>query len=144
MATKKSKSSPDLFIGIDLHEQRWHVTITTGDVELFSGNIAGQWVALRRILDRYKGHRMHAVYEAGYFGFWLYDRLIEYGCDCLVTPPSLVPKESGNRVKTDRRASSKLAHLVTKGLLKKVWIPSQEECYHRQVILTESISKISA
>jgi glucan biosynthesis protein C len=24
------------------------------------------------------GHRVQAVYEAGYFGFWLYDRLVEY------------------------------------------------------------------
>lgn len=134
MAAKKGKGSLDLFIGIDLHKQRWHVTITTGDVELFSGNIPGQWVALRRILDRYQGHRMHAVYEAGYFGFWLYDRLMEYGCDCLVTPPSLVPKESGNRVKTDRRDSRKLAHLMAKGLLKKVWVPSEEARFHRQVI----------
>jgi len=126
MAAKKGKGSLDLFLGIDLHKQRWHVTITTGDVELFSGSIPGQWMALRRILDRHKGHRIHAVYEAGYVGFWLYDRLIEYGCDCLVTPPSLVPKESGNRVKTDRRDSRKLAHLLAKGLLKRYGSPAKK------------------
>ena len=43
-------------------------------------------------------------------------------------------KEYGNRVKTDRRDSSKLAHLLAKGLLKRVWVPSEEELYHRQVI----------
>jgi hypothetical protein len=42
---------------------------------------------------------------------------------CLVTPPSLVPQEYGNRVKTDRRDSRKLAHLLAKGLLKRVWYP---------------------
>jgi transposase len=51
-----------------------------------------------------------------------------------VTPPSLVPQEYGNRVKTDRRDSRKLAHLLAKGLLKRVWVPSEEELYHRQVI----------
>jgi transposase len=144
MAAKKGKGNLDLFIGIGLHNQRWHVTITTGDVELFGGSIPGQWVALHRILDRCQGPRIHAVYEAGYFGFWLYDQLMAYGCDCLVTPPSRVPKESGNRVKTDRRDSRKLAHLVAKGLLKKVWVPREEKRFHRQVILTEGISKISA
>jgi transposase len=69
---------------------------------------------------------------------------MEYGCDCVVTTPSLVPKESGNRVKTDRRDSRKLAHLMAKGLLKKVWVPREEKRFHRQVILTEGISKISA
>ncbi len=75
-----------------------------------------------------------AVYEAGYFGFRLHDRLVDQGVSCIVTPPSLIPSEYGNRVKTDRRDSSKLAHLLAKGMLKRVWVPSEEELYHRQVI----------
>jgi transposase len=74
------------------------------------------------------------VYEAGCFGFWLHDRLIEHGVDCMITPPSLIPQESGNRVKTDRRDSRKLAHLLAKGLLKRVFVPGKKECYHRQVV----------
>ena len=35
---------------------------------------------------------------------------------------------------TNRRDSRKLAHLLAKGLLKRVWVPSEEELYHRQVI----------
>jgi len=124
----------ELFIGIDLHKHRWHVTIRTFDVELFSGSIPGNWEGLHRILARYAGHQLQAVYEAGYFGFRLHDRLVAHGIPCIVTPPSLVPQEYGNRVKTDRRDSSKLAHLLAKGLLKRVWVPSEEELYHRQVI----------
>ena len=122
-----------LFVGIDLHKRKWHVTIRTVDVELFSGSLPASWPALRRLVDRYKSTQVQVVYEAGYFGFWLYDRLVDYGVDCLVTPPSLVPLEYGNRVKTDRRDSRKLAHLLAKGLLKRVWVPSEEERYHRQV-----------
>jgi transposase len=88
-----------LFVGIDLHKQRRHVTVRTLDVEVFS--------ALLRILARYAGHRLQAVYEAGYFGFWLHDQLMARGFECMVTPPSLVPQEYGNRVKTDRRDSRK-------------------------------------
>jgi transposase len=77
---------------------------------------------------------IHVVYEAGYFGFWLYDRVVGYGADCTVTPPSLLPQEYGNRVKTDRRDSRKLAYLLSKGMLKRVWVPSVEERYHRQVV----------
>jgi transposase len=89
---------------------------------------------LQRVLARYHGHQLQAVYEAGYFGFRLHDRLVDHGIPCIVTPPSLVPQEYGNRVKTDRRDSRKLAHLLAKGLLKRVWVPSEEELYHRQVI----------
>jgi transposase len=124
----------DLFVGIDLHKIRWHVTIRTTELELFSANIPGNWEALQGILARYAGHHLQAVYEAGYFGFRLHDRLVDHGIPCLVTPPSLVPQEYGNRVKTDRRDSSKLAHLLARGLLKRVWVPSEEELYHRQVI----------
>jgi transposase len=127
-------SEEDLFVGIDLHKIRWHVTIRTVDLELFNAGIPGNWESLQRILARYAGHQLQAVYEAGYFGFRLHDRLVEHGIPCIVTPPSLVPQEYGNRVKTDRRDSSKLAHLLAKGMLKRVWVPSEEELYHRQVI----------
>ena len=127
-------SEEDLFVGIDLHKDRWHVTIRTMDLELFSASIPGTWEALQRVLARYPGHALQAVYEAGYFGFRLHDRLVDHGIPCIVTPPSLVPQEYGNRVKTDRRDSRKLAHLLAKGLLKRVWVPSEEELFHRQVI----------
>lgn len=45
-------------------------------------------------------------------GFDLYDRLTSDGIDCIVTPPSLIPTESGNRVKTDKKDSYKLAKLL--------------------------------
>jgi len=123
-----------LFVGIDLHKRRWHVTIRTVDVELFSNSIVGRWEDLWRILNRYKGCRIDAVYEAGYFGFWLFDHLTIYGVDCIVTPPSLIPQEHVNRVKTDRLDSRKLARLLAKGLLKSVWVPSVKERFYRQVI----------
>ena len=62
----------ELFVGIDLHKQRWHVTIRTFDVEVFSASIPGTWEALQRVLARYHGHPRQAVYEVGYFGFRLH------------------------------------------------------------------------
>jgi transposase len=111
---KENLKDEKIFVGIDMHKRRWE--------------------ALRKLRHRYKTQDICAVYEAGYFGFWLNDHLIKYGVNCVVTPPSLVPQEYGNRVKTDRRDSSKLARLLAKGLLKSVWVPSAEERFHRQVI----------
>jgi transposase len=131
---RKPQRTSQIFIGIDVHKIQWHITIRTEDVELFSGSIPGKWEALKKLLDRYADCQKQAVYEAGYFGFRLYDHLMDYGVDCVVTPPSLVPQEYGNHVKTDRRDSRKLAHLLAKGLLKRVWVPSPEQRYERQVI----------
>ena len=130
----KQIQSEELFVGIDLHKRRWHVTIRTADVQVFSSSIAGKWQELEKVLNRYQGCRIHAVYEAGYFGFWLFDYLTQYGVECIVTPPSLIPQEHGNRVKTDRLDSRKLARLLAKGLLKRIWVPSAKERFHRQVI----------
>lgn len=128
------RSKPLLYVGIDLHRVNWHVTVRTADAEVFSGSLPGTWEALKKLFDRYPNYHISVVYEAGYFGFWLYDRIVRYGADCMVTPPSLIPQEYGNHVKTDRRDSRKLAYFLAKGLLKRVWVPSEEERYHRQVI----------
>jgi transposase len=123
-----------IFVGIDVHSQTWHVTIRTHEQELFSRGIPGSWKSLRGLLDRHKQAPLQVVYEAGYFGFWLHDCIVEYGAECIVTPPSLLPQEYGNRVKTDRRDSRKLAMLLAKGMLKKVWVPGRQELYHRHVL----------
>jgi transposase len=133
---KKEGERKAIYVGVDLHRKAWHVTIMTKEVELFSGSIPGCWESLKRLLERYDGYRVEAVYEAGYFGFWLYDLLASWGAYCIVTPPSLIPREYGNHVKTDRKDSGKLAVLLSRGLLKKVWIPTPEQRCHRQVIRT--------
>jgi transposase len=134
-ATDKSKwLGVALFVGIDLHRTSWHVTVRTESTEVFSGSIPGRWESLVLQLERYPGAEFYVVYEAGYFGFWLHDLLEDHGARCTVTPPSLIPQEYGNRVKTDSRDSRKLAELLAKGMLKRVWVPSAQERNHRQVI----------
>src|ERR1043166_1932302 len=145
LSIKRIKSNPEaetgsglpmLSVGIDMHKVSWHVTIIKGAVEVFHGTIPGSWRALQQLLSRFgKGSsNIQVAYEAGYFGFWLHDRLVAYGAECLVTPPSLIPQESGNRVKTDPRDSRKLALLLSKGMLKRVWVPSPQQREERQVL----------
>ena len=76
----KQIQGEELSIGIDLHKRRWHVTIRADEVEIFSSSIAGRWQELKKVLNQYKGCRIHAVYEAGYSGFWLFDHLANYVC----------------------------------------------------------------
>ena len=130
---ERSIEGKEIYVGIDIHKKSWYVTVLTKEAELFSGSLPGRWEALSSLLERYECSNVKAVYEAGYFGFCLHDHLVNWGADCIVTPPSLIPREYGNRVKTDRKDSRKLAHLLAKGMLKRVWVPSEEERFHRQV-----------
>jgi len=105
-------------IGIDVHKESWQVTAISEAEELFHGRMPGDYLALRKLLDRFVDCQVRVAYEAGPCGFGLYERLRADGIDALVVPPSLIPVESGNKVKTDRRDSRKLARLLEGNLLK--------------------------
>jgi transposase len=124
-----------LFVGIDQHRASWHVTIRSEDgLVLFRNVIDGHWAALQPVLERYRGAGgVRAVYEAGYFGFGLYDQLQAAGIEAMVTPPHLIPRALGNKVKTDRLDSYRLAELLQAGLLRPVYVPTPQERAHREV-----------
>jgi transposase len=123
-----------VFVGIDLHRFSWHITVISDGEVVFSGAHLPEPEKLLHFLGRYRPNRIEAVYEAGYFGFSLYELFTEAGIQCTVTPPTLVPMEYGNHVKTDRRDSRKLAYLLSKGMLKEVWVPPVEQLAHRQAL----------
>ena len=70
-----------------------------------------------------EGHRLEFCYEAGGCGYGIYRQLIELGHHCMVVAPSLIPRKPGDRIKTDRRDSQKLAILHRSGDLTAVWVP---------------------
>jgi len=125
-----------LFVGLDLHRNSWHLTVVAEDEIIFSFNMPPEPDTLLKFLSRYQKNVIRVVYEAGCFGYSLYRLLNDSGIHCIVTPPTLVPIECGNRVKTDRRDSKKLALLLSKNMLKEVWIPSKQLLAHRQVLRT--------
>ena len=75
-------------------------------------------------------------FAAGPCGFWLYDRLIEDGIETIIVPPSLIPIESGNKVKTDKRDSRKLARLLESQMLKRVYVLTEEDRADRELLRT--------
>jgi transposase len=126
----------DVYVGIDVHKESWHVSIRIDGEEAFSGRIPGSYSSLKKVLDRYRDCRIKVAYEAGPFGFWLHDKLTEDYIETLVVPPSLIPVESGNRVKTDKRDSRKLATLLERNMLKRTHVLSEEEREHRDLLRT--------
>ena len=124
-------------IGIDVHKASWRLTaISAGEVILALTISQPSYNKLKKIITRFEGNTVRVAYEAGPSGFDLYDKLTADGIECLVVPPSLIPTESGNRVKTDKRDSFKLAKLLESNMLKKVWVLTPEERAHRQLVRT--------
>ena len=60
--------------------------------------------SIRRLIGRFADRRqLSACYEAGPGGYELHRLLTSMGVDCEVVAPSLIPKGSSDRVKTDKR-----------------------------------------
>lgn len=62
-------------------------------------------------------------YEAGGCGYGIHRQLTALGHRCSVVAPSTIPRKPGERIKTDRRDSEKLAILHRSGDLTPVWVP---------------------
>ncbi len=123
-------------IGIDVHKCSWHVTALVESEVVFRGGIPAEYRALKSLLVRFQNCELRAAYEAGPCGFGLYDALERDGIRCIVTPPSLMPIEIGNRVKTDPRDSLKIARLLEAGMLKQIFVLSEEQRAHRDLVRT--------
>ncbi len=122
--------------GVDVHKKSWHVTIRSEGEEVFNGCLPSQYKALCKLLNRLVDCKIKVAYEAGPCGFWLYDKLIKDGIEAIVVPPSLIPIESGNKVKTDKRDSRKLALLLERDMLKRVYVLSEAERCDRELVRT--------
>jgi transposase len=122
------RKTTTLFVGMDVHKDSITVAYAEEDrasepVEL--GAIGTRQCDIDKLIRklRSKVGTLVFVYEAGPCGYWLYRYLKRQGHACWVVAPSMIPKRSGDRVKTDRRDALKLARLARAGELKSVYVP---------------------
>lgn len=107
-------------VGVDVHKVSWSVTLVAGEEVIKQCTIPGTWPHLRHLLSPYSPQEVTVSYEAGYFGYWRHDEMLRWGGQCVVAAPSLIPQESGNRVKIDRKDSHKLGYFLAKKRLRPV------------------------
>ena len=96
----------------------------TGEVR-FLGEIENKPAAIERTIKKLgkRYDRLHVCFEAGPTGYGLCRQVRDLGHDCMVVAPALIPKRSGERVKTNRRDAVTLARLHRAGELTGVWVP---------------------
>ena len=125
-----------VWMGIDAHKESLHITVVDSENVLDKGSYEATRPHLEGLVKRLPGCQIRAVYEAGPTGYQLLRWLRELGCDAFMTPPSLVPVRKGERVKTDRRDSLKLAELLRAKMLTPVHDLSDETYEHRELVRT--------
>lgn len=117
-----------VFVGMDVHKESIDLTVAeaAGEVRRW-GQIGGDRAALGKAVRKLEalGRELYFVYEAGPCGFWIERFLRAHGHACWVVSPSLIPKKSGERIKTDRRDSEKIARMARAGELEPIYVPAQ-------------------
>ena len=116
-------------IGLDVHKETVAVAVLRpGTSECDECVIANTPAALRKLLSRYPDRTaLRTCYEAGPTGYDTHRLLTSLGVPCEVIAPSLIPRRSGVRVKTDRADARNFARLHRAGELTAVRVPSPSE-----------------
>ena len=124
-------SEPITYVGIDAHARELQLAMLVGPAEhpisWTSPTEPRALERLRRRLERDAPGPIECCYEAGPNGYALQRRLTRGRVTCRVIAPSLVPRQPGDRVKTNRRDARKLARLLRAGLLTTVHPPTEDE-----------------
>jgi transposase len=116
-------------IGLDVHKETVVVAIADPEEQpVLFGTIANDPGAIRKLVRQLgEGRRLRVAYEAGPTGFCIHRQLTQLGIECQVVAPSLIPRKSGDRVKTDKRDALALARLLRSGDLTPIWVPGPED-----------------
>jgi transposase len=116
-------------IGLDVRKETIAVAVPrAGTVECDERVIPNTPEALRKLLSRYPDRSLlRTCYEAGPTGYDTQRLITSLGIACDVIAPSLIPRRSGVRVKTDRTDARNLARLHRAGELVAVRVPTPAE-----------------
>jgi transposase len=118
----------EVYVGLDTSKLKISVALAAsgrdGEVRFF-GDIDSTPEAVERlVLKLAKRHgRLSFCYEAGPTGYGLHRQITALGHECVMVAPSLIPRRTGERVKTNRRDAVALAKLHRAGELTPVWVP---------------------
>jgi transposase len=118
----------EAFVAFDVAKAKHAVAVAeggrTGEIR-FLGEVENTPATIERTIKKLAARyrRLQVCFEAGPTGYGLYRQIQDLGHDCTVVAPALIPKRSGERVKTNRRDAVTLARLHRAGELTGVWVP---------------------
>jgi transposase len=133
-------------IGLDVHKETIAVAVLRpGSAVCEERLIPNTPEALRKLVSRFPDRAsLRTCYEAGPTGYDTHRLLTSLGVACEVIAPSLIPKRSGVRVKTDRSDARNLARLHRAGELVAVRVPTPAEEALRDLVRAREDLKMSA
>jgi transposase len=116
-----------VYLGIDVHKKTYAATaICEGQVVKRDTLKADPSFFVSYCKKHFPRAKIESAYEAGFSGFHLHRCLEEHGIKNLVVHAAGIEIASGNRIKTDKRDSLRIAIQLSVGRLKGIFVPSKE------------------
>lgn len=118
------------YVGLDVHKADICISYARVGEEVchygtIPNTVEGLASAVRKLTG--SGDKLSFVYEAGPGGYGIYRYLQASGYSCMVAAPALIPRKSGDRIKTDKRDAAMLARLHRAGELTAVHVPDADD-----------------
>jgi len=123
----ETHSSTPYWIGVDVHKRSYHVAlhrsdgehltwVTSAEPQTFANQLLSIPVTIRGV-----------AYESGPTGFGLARTLNQAGIPVIIAAPSRVPRAVRPGAKSDRLDCIKLAEYASRGMLRSIAIPNEDD-----------------
>jgi len=127
--TKLSFKGQAIFIGLDVHQKNWTVTLRNNKLDLKTFSMNPNPKELYLYMNKnYPQGNYHSVYEAGFCGYWIHRKLSQLGFKNIIVNPADVPTSHKEKdQKRDPIDSRKLARELENGSLEAIYIPTEQQ-----------------
>lgn len=128
-----TQHGPVLSVGLDVHTDSIATSLAPSDSSEVRryGIIGGFHDDVLRLAKKlqaaHPGTQLRFCYEAGPHGYPLCRCLRSHGYECILVAPSKIPRQPGERVKTNRRDADQLARLYRSGDLTPIYVPDPQD-----------------
>lgn len=128
----------EVFVGLEDSKTTWKIAVRYEKMLVHQVSMEARYPVLKKYLNnKFPECTIHLIYEAGFKGFNLFDRLTGDGISCVVIPPHLVTEPKVNKVKTDKRDARRLALILENHDFRDAChVPDRERREDRQVSRT--------
>jgi len=131
-----SFESQKVYVGLDVHKRSWNAAVYLNDQFIRNIHQPPHPEALHHYLTQtYPGAAYVCAYECGKFGYWIQRTFTQLGIECIVVNPADIPSTHKDEVyKTDSRDARGIGDALSKGQLKAVYVPYEEQEADRHLV----------
>jgi transposase len=124
----------EIFVGLEDSKKTWKICVRSSGMVVHETSMPANYDVVKNYFrNKFPDCKIKVVYEAGFRGFSLHDKLEADGYDCIVTPPHTVTEEKCKRQKNDRIDSRRLSKNLENNDCNSCFVPERQLREDRQI-----------